>query len=56
MSRPKEESRGKEGNEEREEYRSRCEDWGEIALGYVEAMKAIHDPSEKEKKPISHPG
>lgn len=49
MSRPKEESRGKKGSEEREKYRSRCEDWGEIALGYVEARKRAAETDEEER-------
>ncbi|MBL3592546.1 MAG: hypothetical protein JMJ93_03425 [Synergistaceae bacterium] len=50
MNRRREQSRDDRGDEEREKYRSCCEDWGEIALGYVEAMKATCDLSEKQDK------
>jgi hypothetical protein len=49
MNRPREQSRDDRRKEEREKDRSCCEDWGEIALGYVEARKAVDGGTERGK-------
>ena len=47
MNRRREQSRDDRRKEEREKYRSCCEDWGEIALGYVEARRAVEGGTER---------